>query len=126
MIKPKEAETPPIVAFDRKDEKECFWTLLMTNPDGHFTQDSSEYLHWMVGNIPPVTTSSEIQDNSDSTDINIASLGETVCPYLQPFPPFGTGFHRFVFILYKHVSNYLSRGSKILQNFGFKLGYFLH
>lgn len=27
--------------------------------------------------------------------------GETIIEYLQPFPPKGTGYHRFVFILYK-------------------------
>ncbi len=29
------------------------------------------------------------------------SSGETVVDYLQPFPPYGTGFHRYVFLLYK-------------------------
>ena len=59
----------------------------MTTPDGHFTQDESEYLHWMIGNIPSTATLSEIQDYSESPDINLASIGETICPYLQPFPP---------------------------------------
>ena len=69
----------------------------MSNPDGHFTDDNAEYLHWMVGNIPC--------DGSFGTEeTDIARLGENICPYLQPFPPYGTGFHRFVFILYKHVS----------------------
>ena len=75
----------------------------MTNPDGNFTEDNSEYLHWMVGNIPSTATS-ENQAGHESSNVNVASMGETICPYLQPFPPFGTGFHRFVFIVYKHVS----------------------
>lgn len=29
------------------------------------------------------------------------SKGETIVPYLQPFPPKGTGYHRHIFILYK-------------------------
>lgn len=29
------------------------------------------------------------------------SKGETIVPYLQPFPPRGTGFHRHIFVLYK-------------------------
>ena len=59
----------------------------MTNPDGHFSENTSEYLHWMVTNIKG----------------NDLSTGQIVAPYLQPFPPFGTGYHRFVFILFKQV-----------------------
>ncbi len=29
------------------------------------------------------------------------SSGEEVFSYMQPFPPQGTGFHRFAFVLYK-------------------------
>lgn len=29
------------------------------------------------------------------------SKGEQIVPYLQPIPPKGTGYHRFVFVLYK-------------------------
>ena len=106
MIKPKEANTTPTISFDIEEEDDCFWTLVMSNPDGHFTEDNCEYLHWMVGNIP--SKSANLPDSQDCTkhpDVNIASLGEDICPYLQPFPPHGTGFHRFVFVLYKHVSS---------------------
>ena len=76
----------------------------MSNPDGHFTQDDSEYLHWMVGNIPCSNLPSEVHD--EDVPIDLSSKGEIICPYLQPFPPFGTGFHRFIFILYQHVSKH--------------------
>ena len=102
VIKPKEAKSQPFVSFNCKEDNDCFLTLVMTNPDGHFTQDKSEYLHWMVGNIP-WSPSSEI--STEDSQIDMAAKGETICPYLQPFPPFGTGFHRIVFILYQHVSN---------------------
>lgn len=101
VIKPKEAESTPTIRFDTAAEEDCYWTLVMSNPDGHFTEDNSEYLHWMVGNIPS-TNSMESKDNDNACNIDLASMGETVCPYLQPFPSYGTGFHRFVFILYKH------------------------
>ena len=65
----------------------------MTNPDGHFEEDEAEYLHWMVANI-----------SGQGGVADLATSGDTICPYLQPFPPYGTGFHRFVFVLYKQVS----------------------
>ena len=106
MIKPTEASSKPVVEFDRRSENDCFWTLVMSNPDGHFTEDNSEYLHWMVGNIPSIPNPSNGERNAESHDVDITSMGSTICPYLQPFPPSGTGFHRFVFILYQHVSKY--------------------
>ena len=88
MIKPKEAKTPPNVHFE--SDEDSLWTLILTNPDGHFTENESEYIHWMVTNIK-------------GSDIN---TGQVIAPYLQPFPPFGTGFHRFVFILFKQVRHF--------------------
>ena len=29
------------------------------------------------------------------------ATGTTLCDYLQPFPPFGAGYFRYVFVLYK-------------------------
>ena len=89
----------PTLSFE-KDEENCFYTLVMSNPDGHFTDDNAEYLHWMLGNVPSNVNPSV---NPETPVIDIAQDGENICPYLQPFPPYGTGFHRFVFILYKHV-----------------------
>ena len=85
VIKPKEAETTPNIHYE--SDPESLWTLILTNPDGHFTEENSEYLHWMVTNIKG----------------NDIASGQVVAPYLQPFPPFGTGFHRFVFLLFKQV-----------------------
>lgn len=91
VIKPHEARTQPEVKFDSrinlvgKVEDNTLWTLILTNPDGHFTEKEKEYAHWFVANIP----------NGD------LSKGEVIIPYLAPFPPKGTGFHRHVFILYK-------------------------
>lgn len=82
-VKPSEAQTPPIVNY--KAEPDTLWSLLLTNPDGHLTENGAEYVHWFVGNIP-------------GGDV---SKGEVIVDYLQPIPPRGTGFHRYIFILYK-------------------------
>ena len=85
IIKPKEAEKAPSVSFD--SHPDSLWTLVLTNPDGHFTDETCETVHWMVGNIK-------------GNDLN---TGEVLCEYLQPYPPFGVGYQRLVFILYKQV-----------------------
>jgi len=91
LIKPSYAEKQPHVSFDHTikltlaKEKDTFWSLVMTNPDGHLKDNEKEYVHWFISNIP----------NGD------ISKGETIVPYLQPFPAKGTGFHRHIFILYK-------------------------
>lgn len=83
IVKPREAEKAPQVSFE--SDPESLWTLILTNPDGHFTDENSEYLHWMVSNIKGGDLRS----------------GQTICGYLQPFPPFGIGYQRFIFVLYK-------------------------
>ncbi|XP_023320347.1 39S ribosomal protein L38, mitochondrial isoform X3 [Eurytemora carolleeae] len=83
IIKPGEAGTQPEVSWRSKDDD--LWTLVLTAPDSHLVEEGAEYLHWMVTNIR-------------GSDLN---SGEEIANYLQPFPPFGTGFHRFAFVLYK-------------------------
>ncbi|XP_023158360.1 39S ribosomal protein L38, mitochondrial isoform X2 [Ceratitis capitata] len=93
VIKPAEAANAPEVSFDgtidpitgKKTKEDCFWTLVATNPDAHFTDSSSEYVHWFISNIP----------NGD------VKQGEVLVEYLQPFPPKGVGYQRMIFVLYK-------------------------
>lgn len=66
---------------------EGFASLMLTDPDGHLTHGTMELLHWMVVNIPCGRAVSD---------------GTQVTPYLQPVPPRGSGFHRYVFSLYTH------------------------
>lgn len=91
IIKPKEATSCPKVSFKVpkmfESDPNTLWTLVMTNPDGHFTDENSEYLHWMIANIPG----------------NSMESGQTIAEYLQPFPAYGTGYHRYIFVLYKQV-----------------------
>ncbi|XP_063281483.1 large ribosomal subunit protein mL38 [Pelobates fuscus] len=83
MVTPSEASTPPEVTFEA--EQDSLWTLLLTNPDGHLRETDSEYVHWLVGNIPG----------------NQVHSGIEICHYFPPFPAKGTGYHRYIFILFK-------------------------
>ncbi|KAL0279981.1 UNVERIFIED_CONTAM: hypothetical protein PYX00_001415 [Menopon gallinae] len=85
VVKPAEALVKPNVRYASKDS--TLWTLVLTNPDGHFTEENKEYVHWFVGNIPG----------------NKVNEGEEIWDYLQPFPPRGVGFQRLIFILYKQT-----------------------
>ncbi|XP_065708676.1 large ribosomal subunit protein mL38-like [Patagioenas fasciata] len=83
MVTPSEASSPPAVSYEA--DKGTLWTLLLTNPDGHLRDTHSEYLHWLVTNIPG----------------NDIQAGKEICHYLPPFPAMGTGYHRFIFLLFK-------------------------
>lgn len=59
IIKPSDASNTPAVGFELPPHlfenesggspEDSLWTLVMTNPDGHFVDENAEYLHWMVG-----------------------------------------------------------------------------
>ncbi|XP_040185896.1 39S ribosomal protein L38, mitochondrial isoform X3 [Rana temporaria] len=83
VVTPSEATVAPEVTFDAQEDS--LWTLLFTNPDGHLRDTGSEYVHWLVGNIPG----------------NQVLSGEEICHYFPTFPVNGTGYHRYVFILFK-------------------------
>uniref|UniRef100_A0A8B9UGF8 Large ribosomal subunit protein mL38 n=1 Tax=Anas zonorhyncha TaxID=75864 RepID=A0A8B9UGF8_9AVES len=83
MVTPTEASNPPEVSYEA--DKGSLWTLLLTNPDGHLRETDAEYLHWLGTNIPG----------------NDIKAGKEICHYLPPFPAMGTGYHRFVFLLFK-------------------------
>lgn len=56
VIKPTDASKQPIVEFDstielagaKSSAKNSLWTLIMTNPDGHLTENDKEYVHWFM------------------------------------------------------------------------------
>ena len=41
-----QARLPPTVDFEA--DSSSLWTLILTNPDGHFQEKDSEYLHWFM------------------------------------------------------------------------------
>ncbi|XP_030062169.1 large ribosomal subunit protein mL38 [Microcaecilia unicolor] len=83
VVTASEASSPPHVTYEA--EEGSLWTLLLTNPDGHLRETEAEYMHWLVGNIPG----------------NQVASGEEICHYFPPFPAKGTGYHRYIFILFK-------------------------
>ncbi|KAM4691197.1 large ribosomal subunit protein mL38 [Rhinophrynus dorsalis] len=83
VVSPSEALLSPEVTFEA--EEGSLWTLLLTNPDGHLRETDSEYVHWLVGNIPG----------------NQVLSGDQICHYFPPFPAKGTGYHRHIFLLFK-------------------------
>ncbi|XP_032648779.1 large ribosomal subunit protein mL38 isoform X2 [Chelonoidis abingdonii] len=83
FVTPTEASSSPEVIYEA--DEGSLWTLLLTNLDGHLRDADSEYIHWLVTNIPG--------NNVDS--------GTEICHYFPPFPAKGTGYHRFVFLLFK-------------------------
>ncbi|KYN39760.1 39S ribosomal protein L38, mitochondrial [Trachymyrmex septentrionalis] len=83
VIKPSEASKAPDVTYDAEDG--TLWSLIMCTPDGNLTSKDNEYCHWFIGNIPG----------------NRLKEGEELVDYLQPIAPYGIGYCRYIFVLYK-------------------------
>ncbi|XP_038591378.1 39S ribosomal protein L38, mitochondrial [Micropterus salmoides] len=83
QLTPTGAASVPQISFDA--EEGSLWTLLLTCPDEHLQDNEAEYIHWLVGNIP----GGKVQ------------AGEELCQYLPPIPARGTGFHRYIYVLFK-------------------------
>ncbi|XP_069563592.1 large ribosomal subunit protein mL38 [Brachyistius frenatus] len=82
-LTPTEAASAPQISFEA--EEGSLWTVLLTCPDEHLVDNEAEYVHWLVGNIPG----------------GAVRAGEELCHYLPPFPARGTGFQRYVYVLFK-------------------------
>lgn len=82
----KEVRKPPRVFFP-KAKKGKLYTIFMIDPDAPSKNFPlvSPLLHYMVINAP----------YADSWE------GETLVPYMKPSPAPGTGFHRYVFLVYE-------------------------
>lgn len=46
IVQPSEASANPAVNYAASTDS--LWTLVLTNPDGHLTDNNSEYVHWFV------------------------------------------------------------------------------
>ncbi|KAK2866635.1 hypothetical protein Q7C36_002691 [Tachysurus vachellii] len=84
-LSPSQASSAPHVSFEA--EENSLWTLLLTSPDEHLQDGEREYVHWLVGNIPGSAVLS----------------GEEISHYVPPFPAKGTGYHRYILILFKQT-----------------------
>ncbi|RWS26115.1 OV-16 antigen precursor-like protein [Leptotrombidium deliense] len=74
------------------------YSLFMVDPDAPSRQNPrfGQWMHWLVVNISN----------------NTISTGNVIMSYNGPNPPQGTGFHRYVFLVYKQ-----EKRSKGRQNF---------
>ena len=41
-----QAALPPIVSYEA--DPSSLWTLVLTNPDGHLSENDAEYVHWFM------------------------------------------------------------------------------
>lgn len=82
LLAPEKLQSAPTVAFEGEQGQK--YTLVMSSPDDCIYHHDTETLHWMITNM-------------DHTGAG----GDAVCAYLPPTPPKGTGYHRYVFALYK-------------------------
>ncbi|KAJ8303234.1 hypothetical protein KUTeg_019630, partial [Tegillarca granosa] len=110
-ILPQDAATVPHVNF--KSEPDSLWTLLMTAPDKetyqevmllkgknsviiyNLSQQTGQAIIDMFSFYSNKKRRLILEINTDVTK------GEELCNYIQPFPANGTGYHRYVFILFK-------------------------
>ncbi|XP_021713238.1 protein D3 [Aedes aegypti] len=86
-LKPEQLQDQPTVSWDT--EPGSLYTLTMTDPDApsRALPLEREWKHWVVVNVPGVDV----------------AAGEAVAEYNGPSPPPGTGFHRYVFLVYKQA-----------------------
>ncbi|ODM88162.1 Phosphatidylethanolamine-binding protein F40A3.3 [Orchesella cincta] len=84
-LPPHEVENPPTISWNA--DKNKLYLLCLTDPDAPSRKQPThrEWHHWLVGNIP-------------GTEI---TKGDTLTEYVGPGPPYGTGLHRYVFLIYE-------------------------
>lgn len=93
MITAKHASIEPVINLSSAPS-DYLWTLVMSCPDEPIDETgcenpTNEYVHWIVSNLK----SSLVKEGSQS--------GDVIVPYMQPLPYVGTGFHRYIFVLYR-------------------------
>jgi len=93
QAKPSQAREAPTISWPEPD-KGWFYTLAMVDPDAPSKDDPKyrEWRHWLVINIP-------------GDDIH---RGDVLTPYAGPAPPKGTGFHRYVILVYKQPNRIMA------------------
>jgi phosphatidylethanolamine-binding protein (PEBP) family uncharacterized protein len=84
-LTPRQVKDQPSVSWPT--EEGAYYVLIKTDPDAPSRADPKyrEWHHWLVGNIP-------------GKDI---SKGDVLSAYIGAGPPKGTGYHRYIFLLYK-------------------------
>ncbi|XP_044742112.1 uncharacterized protein LOC123303078 [Chrysoperla carnea] len=84
-LNPTQVLQKPQVKFNGDPSK--YYLLAMVDPDAPSRAEPKlrEIEHWVVGNIPG----------------DKVCRGETIAVYIPPTPPMGTGYHRYVFLIYE-------------------------
>lgn len=84
-LTPTQVQNPPQVEWSA--DKDSFYTLLFTEVDAPSREDTSlkEWCHWLIVNIPE----------------NYVDKGDLLYGYQGSGPQKGSGFHRYVYLLYK-------------------------
>lgn len=79
-------------------EPDAFYTLIFSDPDApsRYLPVLRENFHWLVGNIR----------NGD------VSTGDTIFQFLPSGPPWMTGSHRYVFLVFKQPAGRIEYGVK--------------
>ena len=70
----------------------------MVDPDAPSSQNPnvSQILHWLQPNVTFSPSASYT-----------ATFGTTVVPYAPPAPPLGSGFHRYILLLFSQPANFV-------------------
>lgn len=86
-LTPGEVRDEPKVEWDA--DPILYYTLVMIDPDSPSRPEplNREFAHWLVGNIPG----------------RHVEQGETLFEYIPIFPRAGSGFHRYIFLLYQQL-----------------------
>ncbi|XP_045774570.1 protein D3-like [Maniola jurtina] len=86
-LTPTEVKDIPRVCWPEEVTPCNYYTLALVDPDAPSRKAPvfRNWEHWLVGNIP-------------GNDVN---CGETIAEYVGAAPGLGSGFHRYVFLLYR-------------------------
>ena len=89
LISKYEASSAPMLRWNTDNLHDGFYTILMVDPDAPSYESPimSEWLHWMVVNIP-------------DSGMHIDS-GDTIMEYAGPNPPAHSGDHRYCLYVFK-------------------------
>ena len=81
------------------DENKLY-TVILTDPDAKDRKEHKfrEWCHWVVINVPIIKNNDE---NIKGKYIFDTSSGQDVVEYVGSGPPNGTGFHRYVYLVYE-------------------------
>jgi len=114
-LTPEETKDEPKVEFMGLDpmDEEATYMLVLVDPDAPSPQDRkySPWRHWVQPGLKPMTLT-EIEEKSKSAQPSenggfeiVRKTLDAATSYKGPGPNKGTGFHRYLFLLYHSASS---------------------